>query len=80
MFLPGRMNNTWEYETGTDAGDPIIFNNIDIINNFEVKITKNGKWNTFYLVGCYFGNLYLLDEETFKYTRYSELEIKNPLF
>ena len=80
MFLPGRMDNTWVYEKGTLAGDPITFNNIEIINNFEVKIQKGGKWNTFYLLGCYFGNLYLLDETTLEYTKYSKLESLDTLF
>lgn len=74
LFLPGRMDTTWEYENGTFAGNPITFDNIEILNNFEVKIQKSGKWNTFYLIGCYFGNLYLLDEETSEYTKYTKLE------
>ena len=74
LFLPSRMDATWEYYKGTFAGNSIAFDNIEIINNFEIKIVKSGKWNTFYLLGCYFGNLYLLDEETFTYTTYGELK------
>lgn len=80
FFLPGRMDNTWQYESGTFAGDSITYTNIEIINNFEVKIQKSGKWNTFYLVGCYFGNLYLLDEENLKYTKYTKLESPDSWF
>ena len=68
------MDATWEFENGTDMGNPITFDNIDIINNFEIQIQKAGELNTCYLLGCYFGNLYLLDTQTLKYTRYTELE------
>ena len=50
------------------------FDNIEINNNFEIKIQKAGELNECYLLGCYFGNLYLLDSQTLKYTKYSELE------
>lgn len=74
MFLPGRMDATWEYEKGTNLGDPITFDNIEIINNFEITVRKTGESNSCYLLGCYFGNLYLLDSQTLKYTKYVELE------
>ncbi len=50
------------------------FDNIEIINNFEIQIQKAGELNECYLLGCYFGNLYLLDSQMLKYTKYSELE------
>ena len=50
------------------------FDNIEINNNFEIKIQKAGELNECYLLGCYFGNLYLLDSQILKYTKYSELE------
>ena len=50
------------------------FDNIEINNNFEIKIQKAGELNECYLLGCYFGNLYLLDSQSLKYTKYSELE------
>ncbi|QBZ98102.1 hypothetical protein [Flavobacterium sangjuense] len=68
------MDATWEYEKGTNLGDPITFDNIEIINNFEVMVRKAGEFNSCYLLGCYFGNLYLLDSKTLKYTKYVELE------
>lgn len=74
MFLPGRMDATWEYEEGTNIGNPITFENIYIINNFEIQVKKSGELNSCYLLGCYFGNLYLLDTQTLKYTKYVELE------
>lgn len=74
FYLPGRMDATWEYEKGTNLGDPITFDNIEIINNFEITVRKTGESNSCYLLGCYFGNLYLLDSQTLKYTKYVELE------
>lgn len=75
LFLPGRMEGTWDYAYGTYIGDSISFTqNIDIVNNFEVKIQDNKKLDSFYLVGCYFGNLYLLNKETLEYTKYVAYE------
>ena len=68
------MDNIWEYEFGTFVGDPISYDNIDIINNFDIKISKTGKFDSFYLLGCYFGNLYLLNTQTLEYTKYTKLE------
>lgn len=74
LFLPGRMNGTWEYKKGTNIGDSITFDNIDIVNNFEVKISSSRKLDSFYLLGCYFGTLYLLDKDTLEYTTYVAVE------
>ena len=74
LFLPGRMAGSWEYKTGTNIGDIITFENIDIVNNFEVKISTNKKLDSFYLLGCYFGTLYLLDKDTLEYTVYEAYE------
>lgn len=74
LFLPGRMNGTWEYQTGNNIGDSITFDNIDIVNNFEVKISTRKKLDSFYLLGCYFGTLYLLDKDTMEYTVYEKYE------
>ncbi|MCF6128988.1 hypothetical protein L1S35_04835 [Flavobacterium sp. AS60] len=74
FFLPGRMDATWQYEKGINLGDPITFDNIEIINNFEVMVRKSGEFNSCYLLGCYFGNLYLLDSKALKYTKYTEIE------
>lgn len=68
------MNGTWDYEKGTSMGDSITFENIDIVNNFEVKISNNKKLDSFYLLGCYFGTLYLLDKDTLEYTIYKKYE------
>lgn len=74
MFLPGRMDGIWQYESGIFVGDPISYSNIEIIDNFEVKIRKSYKLDNFYLLGCYFGNLYLLEKNSLKYTKYIQLE------
>jgi hypothetical protein len=74
LFLPGRMNGTWDYVKGTSVGDSITFENIDIVNNFEVKISNSNKLDSFYLLGCYFGTLYLLDKDTLEYTVYEKYE------
>jgi len=74
FFLPGRMDATWEFEKGTYMGDSITFENINILNNFVIQIQKTGELNECYLLGCYFGNLYLLNSQTLKYTKYVELD------
>lgn len=69
------MEGTWDYEQGTFIGNPISFTyNIDIVDNFEIKIQDDKKLDSFYLVGCYFGNLYLLNKETLEYTKYVKFE------
>lgn len=78
LFLPGRMDGTWEYEKGTYIGDMISFDhNIDIINNFEIEIQKSQKFDSFYLLGCYFGTLYLLNKNTLEYTTYVRYESRD---
>ncbi len=75
LFLPGRMAGTWEYEQGKYIGETITFEqNIDIISNFEIKISGNRQLDSFYLLGCYFGTLFLLDKDTLGYTTYVEEE------
>lgn len=75
FFLPGRMDGNWQYQKGYFFGDPISFDQIDIINNFELKISESTqKTKSCYLLGCYFGKLYLLDKETLNYSKYSKFE------
>lgn len=71
------MDGSWEYEKGTYLGNSISYENIEIINNFEIQIIKSGKFDSFYLLGCYFGNLYLLDTQTLEYTKYNKIEATN---
>ncbi|MCF6132416.1 hypothetical protein [Flavobacterium wongokense] len=77
MFLPGRMDGIWQYDNGVFMGDPITYDDIVILNNFEIQISKSGKLHSCYLLGCYFGNLFLLDTYTLQYTRYIELKESN---
>jgi hypothetical protein len=74
FFLPGRMDGIWQYDSGIFVGDPIAYDNIEIIDNFEVKIRKSTKFDSFYLVGCYFGRLYLLEKNYLVLTKYIEIE------
>lgn len=77
FFLPGRMDGTWEYESGVNAGDYITFDNIDIVSNYEIQISANRGFDSFYLIGCYFGTLYLLDKNTLEYTVYTRQQTVN---
>ena len=75
------MAGTWEYEKGTFIGDSITFTeNIDIVNNLEVNIREDKNLDSFYLLGCYFGTIYLLNKATLEYTTYVEAEETNSLF
>lgn len=75
LFMPGRIDAIWEFETGKYIGDPIsLIQNIKVLNNFEIEISKNKKSASFYLIGCYFGGLYLLEKNTLKYNEYSRFE------
>ena len=72
LFMSNRLNNVWEFETGNYIGDPISKKqNILVKNNFEIKIYKNNKSAFYYLLGCYYGELFLLEKGTLKYTRYT---------
>lgn len=63
LFMPNRINTIWEFETGNYIVDPISqIQNIKVVNNFEIEMYKNEKSASFYAVGCYFGNLYLLEK------------------
>ena len=79
FLLPSRMDGIWQYETGAYVGNPISYDNIEIIDNFEVKIRKSSDFDSFYLLGCYFGRLYLLEKNNLQYTKYIELEETNIL-
>lgn len=77
FFLPERMHGTWEYEEGIYKESPITFETIAITNNFEISINQSRKSQSFYLLGCYFGRLYLLDLQTLDYTKYTKVEPMN---
>ncbi|MGV3696301.1 hypothetical protein [Flavobacterium sp.] len=75
FLLPARMDAMWQYESGVNAGDIIFYDNIEIISNLEIVIHANKKSQSFYLLGCYFGNLYLLETRSLEYTKYGTLEM-----
>lgn len=75
LFMPDRINTTWEFEKGNFIGDPITkIQNIKVLNNFEIEIFKNEKSASFYVIGCYLGRLYLLEKEILKFNVYSSFE------
>ena len=75
LFMPSRMNTIWEFEKGNYMGDPISqIQNIKVMNNFEIEISKNEKSASFYVIGCYLGGLYLLEKNTLNYSKYSQFE------
>ncbi|WP_396171611.1 hypothetical protein [Flavobacterium sp.] len=75
LFMPNRMSAVWEFETGKYIGDPISKDqNIKVLNNFEIEISKNDKSASFYVIGCYFGAMFLLEKDTLKYTKYVVFE------
>jgi hypothetical protein len=75
LFMPKRLNAIWEFEKGIYIGDPISqIQNIKVLNNFVIEISKNENSATFYVLGSYFGDLYLLEKKTLKYTKYSRFE------
>lgn len=73
MLLPGRMDGLWQYEKGVYVGEVITYDDITIINNFEIQISKSMKFDSFYLLGCYFGRLYLLEKNSLKFTQYNAI-------
>lgn len=73
FFLPGRMDGKWEYESGSNVGDYVTYDDISILNNYEIEISSNRSFESFYLVGCYFGTLYLLDKQSLGFTKYNRV-------
>lgn len=74
LFMEKRLvNNLFEFEKGVYVGDPISTSqNIKLKNNFEIQISKNENSKSFYVLGIYFGELYLLEKETLRFTEYAE--------
>jgi hypothetical protein len=75
FFLPGRMDAVWQHDFGANIGDPIVFSSIEIISNFEIQVKKTNNFTNCYLLGCYFGNLYLIDAQNFTLSKYSEIDL-----
>ena len=74
LFMQKRLlNSLFQFESGVYIGDPISTSqNIKLKNNLEIQISKNEKSKSFYVLGFYFGELYLLEKETLKFTEYIE--------
>ncbi|MET0946467.1 MAG: hypothetical protein ABWY22_13730 [Flavobacterium sp.] len=74
LFMEKRLlNNLFEFERGVYVGDPISASqNIKLKNNFEIQISKNENSKSFYVLGIYFGELYLLEKGSLRFTEYAE--------
>lgn len=83
-WMPDRVReNTWLHESGRGLGDPIAYkwdftlNGSKIIfNNNKSKVdfpyVYRNRQSKFYLLGCYLGNLYILDKIRNEVIIYSE--------
>ncbi len=81
--MPERAKKLWINEDGRNLGDPIaykqdftidgstiIFNNNK--NQEEYPVVYKNRQSKFYLLGCYLGNLYILDKIRNEVIIYSE--------
>lgn len=84
LWMTDRAKKTWVNQSGRNLGDPIAYNQDFDIKDSEI-IFKNNKTedeypfvfrnrqSKFYLLGCYFGTLYIRDlnrKETIVYSDY----------
>lgn len=74
---------TWMKESGRNLGDPIAYkwdftlNGSDLVfndnkNKEDYPFVFKNRQSKFYLLGCYFGNLYILDKIRNEVIIYSE--------
>lgn len=81
-FMTDRLHHTWLHESGLYLGDPISFKQDMMLNKNEISFTKRELYknkpltesyrkDNFFLLGCYFGNLYLLNKRTHEIAIYS---------
>ncbi len=81
--MPKRLTiNTWLHESGPTLGEPIKYDWDFLLNNNELvfKTTTYGDYefinknrqSKFYFIGCYFGNLYIVDSNKNKLIIYSK--------
>jgi len=74
---------TWMQESGRNLGDPLAFKGDFILNGSEIIFSNNkskedypyvyrNRQSKFYLLGCYFGSLYILDKTRKEIILYSE--------
>ncbi|MFA7444646.1 MAG: hypothetical protein WCY89_01765 [Flavobacteriaceae bacterium] len=83
-WMPERVKGkTWMQESGRSLGDPMIYKWDFVLNGSEIVFNDNkseedypfvfrNRQSKFYLLGCYFGNLYILDKIKHEVIIYSE--------
>ena len=72
FWMPKRTKGVWLIERGRNLGDPIAYEQDFLLNGSEIifhgkksldefpAVAKNRK-SKFYLLGCYFGTLFIFD-------------------
>lgn len=71
-WMPERAQQLWQWEKGLSLGDPISYNQDFEISGFKILFKNNkskedypvvykNRKSDFYLLGCYFGKLYIYD-------------------
>jgi hypothetical protein len=84
-WMPERVQGkAWLHESGRGLGDPIVYKWDFKLNGSEIIFNNNNKskedypyvyrnrQSEFYLLGCYFGNLYIFDKKRKVIIVYSE--------
>jgi len=80
FFVSDRTRGTWQYISGTYLGDPIAYGqDYKLVSNKMIFTRNKSKFNpvmnkNISLIGCYFGNLYLYDNEANSMIRYSRFK------
>ncbi len=84
VWMPKRVEQVWLQQSGRNLGDPIAYNQDFILSDSKVifhgikstneypSVMGNRK-SKFYLVGCYFGLLYIYDINRKEITTYSNI-------
>ncbi len=82
-WMPERVKILWRYESGYGFGDPIAYNQDFILNGSEIlfkefkqkeefPVMYHNRQSKFYLLGCYFGKLYIYDTIKHRITVYED--------
>ncbi|MDQ7960823.1 hypothetical protein [Flavobacterium lindanitolerans] len=84
VWMPERVKGkTWMLESGRNLGDPMAYKWDFMLNGSEIVFNDNkrkedypsvyrNRQSKFYLLGCYFGNFYILDKIRREVIIYSE--------
>ena len=67
-FMPNRLRGTWEFQKGAYIRDPIVYSQHFHLEGHFIAFKSGEK---FFLLGCYFGQLFLYDPIYGDITRYS---------